>query len=88
MKLPINFKEFSKDPKNGLLYIILPAIGYLYVDQKMTNNQIKEDYKKEIAELKAIVLLHSKQLKKSDSALAAATTKIEIYTQLGKIPKK
>ncbi len=37
IKPPISFKEFSKDPVKGLLFIVLIAIGYLYVDGKMTN---------------------------------------------------
>ena len=36
IKPPINFKEFSKDPVKGLLFIVLIAIGYLYVDIKLS----------------------------------------------------
>jgi hypothetical protein len=30
--MPISFEQFSKDPVKGLLFIVLIAIGYLYVD--------------------------------------------------------
>ncbi len=35
MKPPISFKEFSKDPVKGLLFIVIIAVGYLYVDGKI-----------------------------------------------------
>ena len=34
--LPISFKEFAKNPVVGTLFIVLIAIGYLYVDVKTT----------------------------------------------------
>ena len=42
IKPPITFKEFSKDPVKGLLFIVLIAIGYLYVDIKLSNKDIQE----------------------------------------------
>jgi hypothetical protein len=47
IKPPISFKEFSKDPIKGMLFIVLIAIGYLYVDIKMSNKEIvaKQDAK-------------------------------------------
>lgn len=85
IKPPISFKEFSKDPIKGLLFIVLIAIGYLYVDIKMSNNEIvkKQDVKIEILENKVDLL--SNQLRKSDSALAAAVSKIGLLQELGKI---
>ena len=35
MKPPITFAQFSKDPVKGLLFIVIVAIGYLYIDIKM-----------------------------------------------------
>jgi hypothetical protein len=35
MKTPITFEQFSKDPVKGLLFIVIVAIGYLYIDIKM-----------------------------------------------------
>ena len=54
VKPPITFKEFSKDPVKGLLFIVLVAIGYLYVDIKLSNKEIqtKQDAKIEALESK------------------------------------
>jgi len=57
MKLPINFKDFAKNPIAGVLFFALIAIGHLYIDNKTTlTNQIqalqkevitlRDDYKK------------------------------------------
>ena len=83
--MPITFKEFSKDPVKGLLFIVLLAIGYLYVDGKMNYmSQIKtQNTKIEVLENKVDVL--TVQLRKSDSTLSAATAKIALLQELGKI---
>ena len=38
VKPPISFKEFAKEPVKGLMFICIIAVGYLYVDIKMTNS--------------------------------------------------
>lgn len=85
IKPPISFKEFSKDPVKGLLFIVLIAIGYLYVDIKMSNKDIqnKQDIKIEVLETKVQTM--SEQLRKSDSALSATMSKITVLQELGKI---
>ncbi len=87
MKLPISFEQFSKDPVKGLLFLVILSVGYLYADNKMNyQGQIeKHTQKVESLEIKVDKCLF--QLKKSDSALAAATTKLEVLSTLGKIPK-
>jgi hypothetical protein len=84
-KLPISFKEFSKDPVKGLLFIVIIAVGYLYIDGKLNyTNQIDKQGKKiEVLETKVEVL--TTQLRRSDSALAAAISKITVLQELGKI---
>ena len=83
--MPVSFKEFSKDPVKALLFITLVAIGYMYVDSKMMyTNQIEtQTIKIERLETKIDALII--QLRKSDSTLAAATAKIVLLQQLGKI---
>lgn len=85
IKPPISFKEFSKEPVKGLLFIVIIAIGYLYVDGKINyNNQIENQGKKiELLESKVDAL--SQQLRRSDSALSAAVSKITVLQELGKI---
>jgi hypothetical protein len=69
----------------GLLFIVLIAIGYLYVDGKMMyNSQIQtQGTKIEVLETKVDALTN--QLRKSDSALSAAMSKITVLQELGKI---
>jgi len=83
--LPISFAEFAKEPVKGLMFICLVAVGYLYVDGKINyNNQIETQGKKiELLETKVDLLTN--QLRKSDSALSSAISKITTLQELGKI---
>lgn len=85
VKGPITFREFSKDPVKGLLFIVLIAIGYLYVDGKLnyTSQIERQNQKIELLETKVDQLTN--QLRRSDSALAAAISKIAVLQELGKI---
>jgi len=85
IKPPITFKEFSKDPVKGLLFIVLVAIGYLYVDIKLSNKDIQDKQNKKIENLDVKVDVLTNQLRKSDSALSAAVSKITVLQELGKI---
>ena len=85
IKPPINFKEFSKDPVKGLLFIVLIAIGYLYVDIKLYNKEIQSNQNQKIEQLEVKVDALTNQLRKSDSALSAAVSKITVLQELGKI---
>ena len=85
VKPPISFKEFSKDPVKGLMFICIIAVGYLYVDIKMSNNAIqkKQDAKIEVLEQKVDQLTET--LRRSDSTSSALSSKIAVLQQLGKI---
>jgi hypothetical protein len=85
IKAPINFKEFSKDPVKGLLFIVLLAIGYLYLDIKLSNKEIQDKHNQKIEVLEVKVDRITNQLRKSDSALSAAVSKITVLQELGKI---
>lgn len=85
VKPPITFKEFSKDPVKGLLFIVLVAIGYLYVDIKLSNKDIQTQQNQKIEILETKVDALTNQLRKSDSALSAAVSKITVLQELGKI---
>ena len=85
IKSPITFKEFSKDPVKGLLFIVLIAIGYLYVDGKMNYNSQIEKQGKKIEKLEGKIDVLSTQLRRSDSTLSGAIATISILQQLGKI---
>jgi hypothetical protein len=85
IKPPITFKEFSKDPVKGLMFICIVAVGYLYVDIKMSNAAIVEKQDAKIEQLETKVVQLSEQLRKSDSTSSALASKIAVLQQLGKI---
>jgi len=86
IKPPISFKEFSKDPVKGLLFIVLIAIGYLYIDIKLSNkeNAIKQENR--IIKYEAKVDTLQNQLQEFVSQAAAAKAKNELLESLKKIP--
>ncbi len=87
VKTPITFKEFSKDPVKGLLFIVLVAIGYLYVDIKMSNekNVGKQDVM--IQKLESKVDTLQLQVVKLVNESSALNSKIEVLESLKQIPK-
>jgi hypothetical protein len=85
IKPPITFKEFSKDPVKGLMFICIVAVGYLYVDIKMSNTAIQDRQNTKIESLEAKVNELTNQLRKSDSAASALASKINVLQELGKI---
>lgn len=87
IKPPISFKEFSKDPVKGLLFIVLIAIGYLYVDGKMANKDITAKQDIRIQKLEVRVDTLTEELKSVTSEAAATNAKMKVLEQLGKIPK-
>lgn len=85
VKPPISFKEFSKDPVKGLLFIVLIAIGYLYIDIKLSNKSIQDKQDAKIVQLETKVNILVEQIRKSDSTAAALASKITVLQELGKI---
>jgi len=85
VKSPITFKEFSKDPVKGLLFIVIIAIGYLYFDGKVNYTQQIEKQGEKIIVLESKIEQLSDQLRRSDSALSGAISKITVLQELGKI---
>jgi hypothetical protein len=83
--LPISFSEFSKEPVKGVLFMAVLAIGYLYIDNKLTYNEQIEKQGVKIEKLEAKIDALTMQLKKSDSLLAAAASRIATLQELGKI---
>jgi hypothetical protein len=83
--LPITFSEFAKEPVKGVMFLCLVAVGYLYIDLKLSyNSQIeKQGAKIEALENKIDVL--TAQLRKADSLQSASASKLALLEQLGKI---
>jgi hypothetical protein len=77
-----SFDQFVKEPVKAFLLITLVAISYLYVDGN--SEQIKTQGEK-IEKLEAKIDMLSIQLKRSDSLLSAAASKLMVLQELGKI---
>lgn len=85
MKLPINFDQFSKDPVKGLLFIVILAVGYLYVDNKMNYQSQIENCSVKVEKLTFKIEVLEDKLRKSDSTLARAAARLEILNETGRI---
>lgn len=85
IKMPVSYKEFKKDPVKALLFITLSAIGYLYIDNKMNYQGQVEDCQTRTELLEDRVEVMNEHIRKSDSSLAVATTKLKVLAQLNKI---
>lgn len=85
VKSPISFKEFAKEPVKGLMFICIIAVGYLYIDIKMTNNATQKQMNEKISKMETKVDQLTDALRKSDSTLSAAASKIAVLQELGKI---
>lgn len=85
VKSPISFKEFAKEPVKGLMFICILAVGYLYVDIKMSNSSSQAAQNAKIEKLEIKVDQLTESLRRSDSALSAAASKIAVLQELGKI---
>jgi hypothetical protein len=79
MKLPITFEQFSKDPTKGLLFLVIVAIGYLYVDIKLSNSDLIGKYDERVAGQDQKIELLTEHVRKSDSTLGYMISKVEMF---------
>ena len=86
--LPISFKDFVKQPIAAVAFLSIIAMSYLFIDLKST-------FKQQIAEQSArVVKLEEKTdrmqdaLRKCDSSLSAATTKLSVLSEMNLIKGK
>lgn len=78
MKTPITFEQFSKDPVKGLLFIVIVAIGYLYIDIKMNYSGQVNKCDTEVVQLNQKVDKLTEHIRKSDSTLGYMVSKVEM----------
>jgi hypothetical protein len=74
--------DFAKDPVKGLLFLVLIAVGYLYVDNKMNYTSQIDKCGVNVQELTKKVDLLDERLRKSDSTLARAGAKLEMLNEI------
>lgn len=85
LKMPITFKEFAKNPIVGLMFLCIIAVGYLYVDGKVSYESRIEQQEAKIEKLEIKVERLTEALRRSDSLVSAATSKIAVLQEYGKI---
>jgi hypothetical protein len=92
MKLPIDFKDFSKDPVKGLLFIVLLAVGYLYYDNKASYQAQTEEYKAQYSEcgfkvqsLEKKLDEKTERLRRADSVMAISVARLQVLNDINKI---
>lgn len=82
MKLPINFEQFAKDPVKALFFLVILAVGYLYIDNRMNYTEQIEKCGVQVHELYEKIEVLELKLHKSDSTLARATAKLEMLNEI------
>jgi hypothetical protein len=87
LKLPVTFKEFSKNPVVATLFIVLLAIGGLYVDIRSTFQTQAKSQDARIEKVEGRLDVVQESLRRSDSLNAVSNTKLSTLEQLGKIQK-
>lgn len=83
MKMPISFKEFSSDPVKGLLFIVIVAIGYLYIDIRMNYSGQVSKCDEEVVVLDQKVDKLTEHIRRSDSTLGYMISKVEMLQIIG-----
>jgi hypothetical protein len=92
MKLPIDFKDFAKDPVKGLLFIVILAVGYLYFDNKTSYKDQMIEYKQQIgscddkvSNLEVKLDQKTERLRRADSVMAISVARLEVLNEINKI---
>ena len=83
--MPIKYKEFAKNPVVGTLFVVLVAIGYLYVDVRSTFKDQAKSQDVRIEKIENRLDLVQEALRRSDSAKAVSTTQLKTLQELGAI---
>jgi len=82
MALPVSFEQFAKDPLKAIMFLVVCAVGYLYVDNKMNLTSQIEKCDKNVEQVYKKVDVLEERLRKSDSTLARAGTKLEMLAEI------
>lgn len=92
MKLPIDFKDFVKDPVKGTLFIVLLAVGYLYFDNKSSYKDQMAEYKEQfvicenkVESLEKKLEEKTERLRRADSVMAISVARLEVLNEVNKI---
>lgn len=85
--LPISFAQFVKNPKEGILFLAIIALSYLYIDIRGTFKEDKQSAWARISALEYKDSIRTQALIDCKTALSSTTTKIETWESMGAIKK-
>lgn len=85
--LPISFKDFSKNPVIGTMFLVIIGISALYIDIRSTFHDQIEKQGAKIEQLEAKMDAMGQSLIKCESAMSGASAKLSTLESLGKIQK-
>jgi hypothetical protein len=85
--LPISFKDFSKNPVVGIMFLVIIGISALYIDIRSTFHDQIEKQGAKIEKLEAKMDTMGQSLIKCESAMSGASAKLSTLESLGKIQK-
>ena len=83
----MSFKEFSRNPIVGTLFLVIVGISALYVDIRSNFNNRIDSQEYRIQNLEFKDSLKTQALIECKTALSATTTKLETLDELGAIKK-
>jgi hypothetical protein len=85
--LPLNFKEFSRNPVIGTMFLVIIGISALYIDIRSTFHDQINSQSAKIEKLEAKMDAMGSSLIKCESAMSGANAKLSTLESLGKIEK-
>jgi hypothetical protein len=85
--LPISFKDFSKNPVVGTMFLVIIGISVLYIDIRGNFNSQLESQSAKIEKLEQKMDAMGQSLIKCESAMSGASAKLSTLESLGKIQK-
>jgi hypothetical protein len=85
--MPLSFKDFSKNPIVGTMFLVIIGISALYIDIRSTFHEQIDNQGAKIEKLEAKMEQMGQSLIKCESAMSGANAKLSTLEQLGKIQK-
>jgi hypothetical protein len=85
--MPLSFKDFSKNPIVGTMFLVIIGISALYIDIRSTFHEQIDNQGAKIEKLEAKMDEMGQSLIKCESAMSGANAKLSTLESLGKIEK-
>jgi hypothetical protein len=85
--LPISFKDFAKNPVVGTMFLVIVGISVLYIDIRSNFKEQIESNVRKVEKLEQRVDGCQDMLRRTDSSLSSANSKLQTLNDLGAIRK-